>query len=78
MNWNLIGWFAGVVLTFAGIKFVWVFLREILSRDTMENVIEAAGDGFSNAGKKLGRYLKKKGDERRTKKEEQKPIITIR
>lgn len=77
MNWGLIGWFAGIVLTFAGLKFVWVFLRNILSRDTMENVIETAGNGISNAGKSFSDYLKKKSNERRAKKERH-PIVTIR
>ena len=78
MNWGLIGWFAGVVLTLAGLKFVWVFVRSILSKETMEDVIEAAGDGISNAGKSFSNYVKKKGEERKARKKEQKPIVTIR
>lgn len=78
MNWNLIGWFAGVILTIAGLKFVWVFLRSILSKDTMLDVIDAAGNGISNAGKAFSNYLGKKADERRKKKEANKPIVTIR
>lgn len=76
MNWGLIAWFAGVVLTFAGIKFVWVFLRSILSKETMEDVIDAAGNGISNAGRSFSNYIKKKGEERKSKKEN--PIVTIR
>lgn len=82
MNWGLIGWFAGVVLTFAGLKFVWVFLRSILNRDTMEDVIDGAAAGISNAGKRFSNYLKKKEKERKIRKkqmkQENKPIVTIR
>lgn len=77
MNWGLIGWFAGIILTFAGLKFVWIFLKSILSKDTMEDVIEAAGDGISNAGRSFSKFLKMKGEERRARKNE-KPIVTIR
>lgn len=82
MNWGLIGWFAGAVLTFAGLKFVWVFLRSILSKDNMEDVIDSAAENISNAGKKFGNYLKKKEKERKIRKkqmkQENKPIVTIR
>ena len=78
MNWGLIGWFAGIMMTFAALKFVWVFLKTILSKETMESVIETAGDGISNAGKSFSNYIKKKGEERKAKKNEQKPIVTIR
>ena len=80
MNWGLIGTVAGVLLTFAGIKFVWVAFRTLFSRDTMEDVLSAAGDGFSNAGRKFGNFIKKKSTERKIAKaeEENKPIVIIR
>ena len=77
MNWDLIKWVAGIMLTFAGVKFVWVFLRNLLSRDMMEDAIEAVGDGFRNLGSRTAAYAKRKAGERKAKKEA-KPIVTIR
>lgn len=77
MNWDLIKWVAGILLTFAGIKFVWVFLRSLLNRDNMEDAIEAIGDRMKDAGSDVAKFAKRKAMERKAKKE-QKPIITIR
>lgn len=77
MNWGLIAWVAGALLTIYGIKFVFMAIRTLLSKDTMESVLDVAGASVNRANKKFKRYLKKKVDNKKTN-AEIKPIITIR
>lgn len=77
MNWRLIAWFAGVLLTLGGMKFVWVFLKNALSRETMEDLIDNMNSTISGAAKKTTAKLKEKA-ERRKQAKENKPIVTIR
>lgn len=72
MNWNLILWFAGIMATLAGLKFVIVFFKSLFSRDMMEDVIDGMGNKISKANKKLTEKIKKKAIERKQKKEEEK------
>lgn len=79
MNWQLIAWFAGVMLTLGGLKFVWVFLRTLLSKETMEDGIDALKDSVSGLANKATDKIKEKAERRRQeKKEKAKPIVTIR
>lgn len=78
MNWKLIMWFAGVMLTLGGLKFVWVFLKTLLSKETMEDCIDSLKDSVSGAASKLSDKIKMKAERRREKKEQNKPVITIR
>lgn len=77
MNWRLIAWFAGVMLTLGGLKFVWVFLKNALSKETMEDVIDNMNATISGVAKKTTAKLKEKAERRRQEKEN-KPIVTIR
>ena len=77
MNWGLIGWVAGILLTFAGIKFVFVAIKSLVNRDSMEAVLDGIGHSVSNAGKKFGSYVKKKVDKKREE-QQQTPTIIIR
>ena len=81
MNWNLIAWVAGVLLTFAGIKFVFVAIHTLLSKKTMKSAIDAVGVGIGESADKFTDYIQRKVDERKAKKEAEKntkPVITIR
>jgi len=78
MNWRLITWFAGVMLTLGGLKFVWVFLKTLLSKETMEDCIDSLKDSVSGAAGKLSNKIKMKAERRREKKEQNRPVITIR
>lgn len=80
MNWGLIGWFAGIVLTFAGLKFVLVAARTLLSKDTMKAGLDAINDKVTTETKKFEKYLKKKVKARKVQKsnEVRKPQIDIR
>lgn len=81
MNWGLIGWIAGVLLTFAGIKFVFVVIHSLFSKKTMKTAIDAVGTGINESMDRFEEYLQKKVDARKMKKEAEKnakPVITIR
>ena len=78
MNLSIVLWFAGALLTIYGIKFVFLFVREMFSKDTMESVMDAAGATIKNMNKSFTRYLKRKARERREKtKEKNLPMVTI-
>ena len=80
MNWGIVAWVAGFLLTIYAIKFVFMAIRTLLSRDTMESVMDAMGDSISCANKKFKRYLKQKSTQRKVKKEieEEKPMVIVR
>lgn len=81
MNWGLIGWFAGIVLTFAGLKFVLVAARTLLSKDTMKAGLDAINSKVTTSTKKFEKYLKKKVNARKVQKydvEVKKPQVYIR
>lgn len=60
MNWDIVKWIAGVLLTFAGVKFVWVAFRAIFSKDNMTNVLENIGDRCSDAAYEGGEFMRRK------------------
>ena len=85
MNWSLVAWVAGVLLTFAGIKFVWVLFRTLLSKETMEDVVDSIGDSIHNAGERMATAVKKSAQKHRqkkkvvkAKKQQEPPLISIR
>lgn len=82
MNWELIAWFAGVVATLYGLKFVIVLFRTLFSKQTMVRVIDSAGRGAANTADRVTEKLREKVEERRERKqrekEENKPVVIIR
>ena len=81
MNWGLVAWVAGALLTFAGIKFVWVIFTSLFSKESMEDMVDAIGDGIHNAGEKVTKSIKKSAQKRRARKKAEKrndPPIAVR
>lgn len=80
MNWELVKWVVGVLLTFAAIKFVWTAFRSLFNKETMEDVLDTMGDKISDASHTINKKLKKKAMERRVQKAEKKnkPVVIIR
>ena len=84
MNWNLVGWFAGIVATFIGMKFVIVAAKTLFSKETMESALDVAGNSISRTTKKFEKYLKNKTKKVKAKTyqangtADNKPIVTIR
>ena len=79
MNWQLIGWFAGIMITFGAIKFIWAFFNALTGKEARQKAIGAIGDKISDGAEELSGYIQRKAQERKEKKmEEKRPIITIR
>lgn len=78
MNWGLIAWFAGVVLTIYGLKFVLTLTKSLFGKESREQIVDSIGNSISNANKKITKSLKKKADERKHKKaEENRAIVRV-
>lgn len=80
MNWGLISWVAGILFTFAGIKFVFRVVNRLFNKDTFDSVIDGIGASASEKANKMSDYISGKFEERRIKKEAEKsklPRITI-
>ena len=82
MNWGLFAWVAGVMLTFAAIKFIFMLLKNLCSKENLNSVIDGIGSSCQETSKKMSDYLTKKVQVRREKKEAEKelnkPVIRIR
>ena len=72
---NIIVWFAGVMVTWCGLKFVFRFFKRLGSKSNMDNMIDKVNDSITNSADKFADYCKK-GMKKR--KEEEQPIVTIR
>lgn len=75
MNWSLILWFAGIVATFYGLKFVLEFFKSIFGKESREAIMEGIGSSISNTNKKITKAIKKKAAARKQQKEEEKRAI---
>ena len=75
MNFGIISWVLGVLLTIYGIKFVFMAVKTLLSKEMMESVIDKAGKSITRTNKKFKRYLKEKVDKKKTV---NKPMVEIR
>lgn len=82
MNWNLVAWVAGTLMTFVGIKFVIVAIKTLFSKEMMTDAIGAIGDHISDANAALTNKLKTKMAQRKARKEaekqQNKPMVYIR
>ena len=72
MNWELVGWFAGVIATLVGIKFVWTLFRTLFSKESMVRVIDSVGNSAQKAADKMSRGFSEKMAEKRARKEKEK------
>jgi hypothetical protein len=75
MNWNLIWWFAGIVATFYGLKFVLEFFKSMFGKESREAIMSSIGDSISSTNKKITKAIKKKAAARKQQKEEEKRAI---
>ena len=75
MNWGIVSWVLGVLLTIYGIRFVFMAVKTLLSKEMMEAVIDKAGKSVTRTNKKFKKYLKEKVDKKKTV---NKPMVTIR
>lgn len=80
MNWGLVGWVAGTMLTVYAIKFVIMLMRNTFSKQNANRVIAGIEDRANQASEWCVDKFNQ-GMERRRKKpneEDERPTITIR
>ena len=80
MNWGLVGWVAGTMLTIYMIKFVISLMRSVFSKENANRVISGIGNSCDRAGERCTEYLRYKVENRRRKKEPEPltPTVHIR
>ena len=82
MNLGLVGWIAGVLLTFAAIKFLVVLFKELFSKESMEAVVDKIGSSVHEGAEKAASSFKKAAKARQRKKKEmkkkeEKPLVLM-
>ena len=83
MNWGLIAWFAGVIATLIGIKFIWTIFRTMFSKESMVKVIDGVGSGATKAANRMSENLAhsiqeakfKHQEKKEQKREQNKPVV---
>lgn len=82
MNWELVGWFAGVVATIYGLKFVLVLFKSLFGKQSMTRVIDGASNAAVHASDRMKENLRCKIEERRERKQQEKyenrPVVVDR
>ena len=79
MNFELVLWFAGVIATLIGIKFIWTIFRTLFSKQSMVRVIDKVGEKASNTSERMAEKVAESIEKRREKKREaNKPVVYIR
>lgn len=77
MNWGLIGWFAGIVATIYGLKFVLELFKSLMGKDAREDIMGALGKSIHNTNKRITKKLKEKANERKQKKQDENRAVVI-
>ena len=65
-------WFAGVLATWYGLKFVFMVFKRLGSKNTINDILDRAEDRMADGADQVAGYFKKK----KVKKEQ--PVVTIR
>ncbi len=77
MNWNLVLWFAGIMATFVGLKFVFVVFHTLFSKESMKGCLNSIGDKIENANERVVNKVKEKAEQRKARKQEmEKPTVS--
>lgn len=67
-------WLAGVLATLYGIKFVFLVFKRLGSKNNINNILDKMEDNMADAAGKVANGIKN----RKNRKEEERPIVTIR
>ena len=79
MNLQMVAWFAGVMATIYGFKFVLAVFKRLGSKSTMNDIMDRAEDKMNDAAEKVAGMWKQQKTRRKEKKAEaERPIVTIR
>lgn len=72
---QFVWWLTGVCVVIGCCRFVLLVFKRLTSRENMNDLIDRASDGFHNAAERVADSIKQK---REKKKDEKRPIVTIR
>ena len=66
-------WIAGVLAMWTGIKFVFLVFKRLGSKNSMNDLLDRMEDGMADAAGKVANGIKN-----RKKKDDNRPVVTIR
>lgn len=80
---QFVWWMTGVLATITAVRFVVLVFKRLTSKENMNYLLDRANDGLHNTADKVGNYLKDKNQKKkkkrtRSKKVDNRPIVTIR
>lgn len=70
---KLVWWFAGVMATIYGIKFVIAVFQRLTGKQQINSLIDKANKGIQTTAQKTAEYIKQKREEK-----DNRPRVTIR
>lgn len=76
--WGFIQWVSGILLGLFVLRFIFIAIKTLLSKDNINAILDSTGNWVMKSNKKFKRYLNKKVSEKKAKKNDIKPVVTIR
>lgn len=76
--WDFIQWASGILLGLFVLRFIFIAIKTLLSKDNINAILDSTGNWVMKSNKKFKKYLNKKVSEKKAKKNDIKPVITIR
>lgn len=76
--WDFIQWASGILLGLFVLRFIFIAIKTLLSKENINAILDSTGNWVVKSNKKFKKYLNKKVSEKKAKKEDIKPVVTIR
>lgn len=76
--WGFIQWASGILLGLFVLRFIFIAIKTLLSKDNINAILDSTGNWVMKSNKKFKKYLNKKVSEKKAKKNDIKPVVTIR
>lgn len=76
--WGFIQWATGILLGLFVLRFIFIAIKTLLSKDNINAILDSTGNWVVKSNKRFKKYLNKKVSEKKAKKEDIKPVVTIR
>ena len=72
---EVILWFAGVLAVWTGLKFVFMVFKRLGSKNTLNDLLDRAEDSMADAADTVAKGWQSR---KKRRKEQERPIVTIR
>lgn len=76
--WDFIQWASGILLGLFVLRFIFIAIKTLLSKENINAILDSTGNWVVRSNKKFKKYLNKKVSEKKAKKNDIKPVVTIR